>query len=542
MSHVFHQVKAGSYQSAGQVELKSHAVDSSHKPVIQYKKLRDVYSPQVAAATTCFTATTPVNLDFNPYWFLPERFYLKVTLSSSAATELLPPNYWFSRIVFKTNSGRDMEIGAIEGDALDWCSNGLRKLDWSQKHLNERNGLSPAGDFTSYFIPASTNTDFYIDLSATALGMLRPYGRSLGSDTKLRVVLTPRSSIVLRKAAGALSDATITCNGISLVVDHYKVKPEEEARILQEHSNRSLVRCLPQKLPTSTKSTTWTAGTAVDINLSSHYEACSFMLFAIKETPVAGTDADYKDAVRYSLLGKDDLFGPYVYLGDDTTFQIRNYNGTDMISEGTLVSLATVREWMHNNLPNDYLEKHNVVMIPFCDDPTSAFWNGVRKGELPASPGAEYVLRIIPGTATTAPSRITMTATAGASSAGDWVLSYGGYSSRAIPDGSADDVVNMELRGLLTRFGRRATITDSKTLESAGVKVTFAQGKHHTDGKYLIASGLSDDAIAQVWSTGTPGNLTATNDQQATTYVEMYMFNPQVLSQKGSHWSQAYAR
>ena len=459
-------------------------------------------TPDRDAATNLFTssgATYKCDIDFEVIEVLQD-LKLRYNVQGDASCVLLPSEYHFETVEVITHKGADGCSQEWTSDALYWLNSGFR-TDKEQANYNRVRRLEKYGDLqVNSQLTAATDYEQQLDLNHLWPVVAKIYGRAWDSQIQLR--LKPRSNIVEIEADGTAGSGTTITNGtitVQTVYDQvgdrgheYFMAKNEEPQSVKMLVPRSDSFTVP--IATMTASTVITSGeTANGYELSNINGEVEFLLVAIRS-----------DRTTAPLNVNQNLLGPFQDLGPDGIIELKNSRGVDLLNNGTDNTVRHIEEMMDAMLPNDFLRKNHIYMIPFTHDPVGAVKKGKSGHGLNFSGNRSPFLYIKTGSAGTDSKLEFKSGTLPA--AGSFTIHYGDSHTAPIAFDATNAEINRHLRELGQPYGV-CPYTNEELDTDTTVNILFTGEVDHQGRSMSISTDFGGTyvAVSQTWTPGTRG-------------------------------------
>lgn len=477
-----------------------------HKISVMRKIVTQDIDPVRDCSTTLFQGTNEYKLDFDTENFEVLRdIALRYTVTNDASEVMLPPEMHFTEFSIYTGKGMHAVSQTWDARSLWLISNGFQNNP-RRHYINKYNRMSKYGmPHTNSWAVAASPMNCLLDLGVTWLANFRLFGPANQQDIQIR--LKPRNRIGLRDPSdGTYSAGSITNSTITVQTTYDELTHAGYQKMLQKYSESDLKHdMLSPQLFNDWTLATLAASTSYDKRLESFTGSCAALLVWIETEGRGGTGWTGMDQ------GRDALLPPYQDLGLDGEIQVLDTRTNELLNRGTPNTVRYIESRMREFLPNDFLEKSHVYVIPFDHDPVTAFRTGRKGSTLPFNNNNDYTLRIKTGTAGVASSLVIDEDVK--QSDGTFYFTYGTHKTRPMEFDSTVVQINHELRLLGAHYGVIPYI--SGTLDgAAAVTVAFTGHVDHED-RILTLHRQADepfDAGGQVWTPGQRGFLIDPSD------------------------------
>ena len=281
------------------------------------------------------------------------RFRIKNT-SSSADVQLVPPAYWFNRIVLEAEKGSGDELQHIypeEMAAWFWLTmDEEERARWSHignfyvsKFKNE--SAERYWDSEKQKIKPGETKDVYIPIPSIFMHLQAIDMKFIRSDFRIRLEMSNDVVISGDKTNLSLLDTHLVTR--SFAEENYDYVERMNSQQRQDHK---YIYLDVERLQYNDK--TLTAGANQRFALDQFVGKSPFLMCYIKPStsPTASDRSKYK----------------YVELGKEATIDIENSSAQSLLGQGTALKEDHIYKIFSDQTGQPHLK--GVYMIPFCDD------------------------------------------------------------------------------------------------------------------------------------------------------------------------------
>ena len=435
----------------------------------------------------------------------------KITCST-ADVELVPPPYWFNRIVLEAEKGTGDELIHIYPENMmlwPWLTEnrvGREKSSWLQNyHYTEVKSENAEKYWVSERtkFKAGETRDVYIPLPALFMHLNAIDMKHIRSDFRIRLEFS--SDIVISG-----DKANLSVDNLEAVIRTYSEESfDYQSRMKSLRSNNHKYIYLDHERLTFNDKTL-NASQTLRLPMDQFVGRCPFVVVVIKpnNNPVASDKS---------------LFN-YQEIGTNGTFDITNSSSQSLLGNGTALKQDHIYEIFSNQTGNPHLQ--GVYLIPFCDNVKKSV-----TGHINGSFSFVGIKDYIEITFDSAPTAEVQTITQNAvSSAGTYRYAFekAGISDQELDYNSNASAIKSVLDAMPELQERNISVTAGGDLTSATQTITFNAGSGQVSNELgkitIIGNGTSKVNNTAVTTQGKKGWTSGSNYQ-----VEIHMYKYKCL-------------